>query len=113
GRGDREVAGAEPLADGDDVRLERKLLVGEPAARSAHAGHDLIEADEEPVLAASLVEAAPESLGRGVGRLRSGADRLAGERGDGVAGLVEQPVELGEGRLAGRVLAERGRRDVE
>src|SRR5205823_8446393 len=89
-RSERRIAGAEPLAAADDVRHERQLLVREPAAGPPHAGHDLVEADEEAVLLPPLLEPAPELLRRRVGRIRRRTDRLAEEGRDG---LVEDTVE--------------------
>src|SRR5207237_9406673 len=41
--GEREVAGAKSLSGGDDVGLDRQLLVREPATGPAHAGDDLAD----------------------------------------------------------------------
>ena len=49
--GERGVAGREPLAERDDVRLERQRVAREPRSGSAEPGHDLVEADQEAVLA--------------------------------------------------------------
>src|ERR1700693_1750712 len=41
------IARAKSLADRDDVRLDRKLLVGEPCAHASQASHHFVEADQE------------------------------------------------------------------
>ena len=81
-RADGGVARAEPLGRRDDVRHERKAVGCEPRPRSAHAGHDLVEADQEPVLLAPLGEAGPEEVGRAERGQGGAADRLAVERRD-------------------------------
>src|SRR5205823_8644040 len=94
-RADRRVARAQALAERDDVRLDRQLLVGEPAPGPAHPGHDLVEADEEAVLLAALSQPTPELGRRRISRSRGAADRLAEERGHAVrACLLEPRVEL-------------------
>src|SRR5205085_9618392 len=57
--GQWRIAGAEALPAGDDVRLDRHLLVAEPAADPTHPGDDLVEDDEEPVPPAPLREPLP------------------------------------------------------
>src|SRR5205823_5831190 len=89
-RGQRRITRAEPLATADDVRHERQLLVREPAPGPPHAGHDLVEADEEAVFLPAFLEPAPELVRRRVRRIRRRTDRLAEEGRDG---LVEDTVE--------------------
>src|SRR5581483_9484846 len=102
-RGEREIASPEPLPRAEHIRLERELLVGEPRPGPPHAGHDLVEADEEAVALAPLGQALPElRLGR-PRRPRRRAHRLAEEGRDGLRpGLGEAAVELierGTGRM--------------
>ena len=108
------MAGAEPLAHGDDVRLDRELLVGEPGADPAHARDHLVEADQKAVLLAPLGQAMPEPIGWRVGGQRGGADRLAEERGDRARpAVLDEAIELLQRGLAARVGSPRARRDVQ
>ena len=105
-RRERRVAGAEALAAGDDVGLDRQLVGGKPTAGASHPGHDLVEHDQEAVLRATLRKPLPERVRRCVPGECCGADRLAQECGDRLgAGRLQRPVELLERRLAGGVKA--------
>ncbi len=111
--GERRVAGAEALPEGDDVGLERQLVGGEPRSRPAGAGDDLVEADEEAVALAALGEPFPEAGGRRVGRQRGRAHGLAEEGGDRLRPrLLDDTIELRQRFLAGLVETPRARRDV-
>ena len=113
-RSDGGVPGTEPLRRRDDVRHERQPLGGEPGAGAAHAGHDLVDADQEPVLVAALGKPLPEAVRRRVGGKGRRADRLAVEgRHRARAGLRERRVERREGLLTGRVEPPARGRDVE
>ena len=113
-RPDRHVAGPESLRDRDHVGLQRQLVGREPCSRAAHPGHDLVEADEEAMFAAALVETAPEGVGRRVRGQRRGAHRLAEEGRDGLGpGLLQHLVERRQRGLAARVEAPGRGRDVQ
>src|SRR5207248_9397914 len=106
--------GAEPLRGGDDIRRQRRRVRREPGTGATHAGDDLVEADEEAVLAAPLLQSLPEAPWRRVGRQRRRTDRLAEEGGDVLRpGLLEGAVERLERSFARRVEPARARRDVE
>ena len=94
-RADRGIAGAQAFADRHDVRLDRQLLICEPASDAAHAGDHLVEADQKPVLLAALMEPEPELVGRRIRRQRRPADGLAEKGGDRLrTGLLQPLVEL-------------------
>ncbi len=112
-RADRRVSGSQALGGRDDVGGERELAGRKPVAGAAHAGHDLVKADQEAVALAALGKPLPEALGRHVGRQRGRADHFGKERSHVLrAGLLECRVERCERLLAGRVKAPRARRDV-
>ncbi len=91
---DRGIARAEALGGGDHVGREREPVGREPAACAAHAGHDLVQADEEAVALAALGEPLPEALGRRVGGQGGRAHGLGEEGRDGIGpNLVENAVE--------------------
>ncbi len=111
---DGDVPRPESLGRGHDVRSQRQPVCREPAAGATETGHDLVEADEEPVLTPPLVQAAPERLRRRVGGQRRRAHRLAEEGCDGLRpdGL-QHLVQCGKRRFAAGIEAPRRRRDVE
>jgi hypothetical protein len=114
GRSERRVPGAEAFPDRHDVRLDGELIGREPAPRPADAGHDLVETDQEPVLCPAFVEALPEAIGRRVRGERRRTHRFDEERGDGLrSGLLEEPIELRQRRLSGRVGPPGRGRDVQ
>ena len=97
---ERRVSGAEALADGHDVGLDRQLMGGEPRPGASHPGDHFVEADQEAVLRAPLGQPAPERFRRRVGGQRRCAHGLAEERRDRLRpGLVEESVELVAARL--------------
>ena len=112
---ERRIPGAEPLADRDDVRLDRQLVRGEPAPDAADPGHDLVEADQEPVLLAGVRRGPARSVR--AGSSRAGPPALTGSQTNAAISsgpcLLEQAVELGEGGLPGRVGPPGRRRDVQ
>jgi hypothetical protein len=111
---ERRVSGPEALPDGHDVGLDRQLMSGEPRPGASHPRDHLVEADQEPVLRAPLVQPAPERFRRRVGGQRRCAHGLAEERRDRLRpGLVEESVESSQRGLAGGVEPPRRRLEVQ
>ena len=112
--GERRIAGAQCLSERENVRLEWKLVVREPAARASETGHDLVKDDQEAVAVAPLGKTLPEPLRRRVARERGGADRLADERGDRFGPRrFEQTIELRQSLAAALVETPCARCDVQ
>ena len=84
---DGHVAGVRALREDDEVGLRRPVLEGEPLARAAEAGHDLVGDPDDPVLVAQGAKAL-EVAGRRDDHTRGADDRLEDDRADR-AGTLE------------------------
>src|SRR5690606_3588351 len=80
-RRDRQIAGGEPLRHRHEVGLEPVLLEAEPFAESAEAADDLVDDEQDAVLAADLLHAPPIALRRNDHAARA-LHRLADEGAD-------------------------------
>ena len=93
-RGERHVAGADPLRARHEIRREPVSLAAEPAPEPPEAGDHLVGDEQDVALAADLGDRRPVALGR-----RDDAtcadDRLADERCRAAVELVEHAREIG------------------